>query len=142
MNSRKALISAFVEIEVPFHDCDPMNVVWHGSYARYLEVARCELLRKFNYDYLEMNDSGYMWPIVDMRLKYISSATFRQLIRVDAYLKEYESCLKIDYVITDAKTGDKLSKASTTQVAVDIASKEMQYASPQVLLDLVQGVLA
>ncbi|XQW84898.1 acyl-CoA thioesterase [Thalassotalea piscium] len=142
MNSKKALISAYVEIEIPFHDCDPMNVVWHGSYARYLEVARCELLRKFDYDYLEMNDSGYMWPIVDMRLKYIDSATFRQLIRVDAYLKEYETCLKIDYVITDAASGKKLTKASTTQVAVDISNKEMQYASPKVLLDLIKGILA
>ena len=43
--TKRALLSASVEIEIPFHDCDPMQVVWHGNYARYLEVARCELLR-------------------------------------------------------------------------------------------------
>jgi len=37
MNSKGALLTHEVEIEIPFHDCDPMNVVWHGNYPRYLE---------------------------------------------------------------------------------------------------------
>ena len=81
MNSKGALLSTHVEIDIPFHDCDPMNVVWHGNYARYLEVARCELLRLFDYDYIQMKESGYAWPIVDMRIKYVSSAVFSQKIR-------------------------------------------------------------
>jgi acyl-CoA thioester hydrolase len=31
-------------ILVPFFDIDTMNVVWHGHYVKYLEVARCALL--------------------------------------------------------------------------------------------------
>ncbi|MEO2268494.1 acyl-CoA thioesterase [Pseudoalteromonas sp. YIC-656] len=141
MNNKNALLSAAVEIEIPFHDCDPMNIVWHGNYARYLEVARCELLRKFDYDYLQMVESGYSWPIVDMRIKYIDSAVFTQTIRVEAYLKEYETRLKIDYIIFDAKTNKRLTKAYTVQVAVDPVSKEMQYVSPQILLDKLKGVV-
>ncbi|MEO2280003.1 acyl-CoA thioesterase [Pseudoalteromonas pernae] len=141
MNNKNALLSAAVEIEIPFHDCDSMNIVWHGNYARYLEVARCELLRKFDYDYLQMVESGYSWPIVDMRIKYIDSAVFTQTIRVEAYLKEYETRLKIDYIIFDAKTNKRLTKAYTVQVAVDPVSKEMQYVSPQILLDKLKGVV-
>ena len=33
-----------IEIEVPFFDLDPMNVVWHGNYVKYTEIARCKLL--------------------------------------------------------------------------------------------------
>ncbi|MGS0467376.1 hypothetical protein ACU8V3_09605 [Cobetia marina] len=36
--------SATVEMEVPFHDVDMMEVAWHGHYVRYLEIARCKLL--------------------------------------------------------------------------------------------------
>lgn len=135
MNSKNVLLSASVIIEIPFHDCDPMQVVWHGNYARYLEVARCKLLRIFDYDYVEMRDSGYFWPIVDMRTKYVDSAVFAQKIKVDAYLKEYESRLKVDYIISDAESGRKITKAYTIQVAVDIDTKEMMYTSPQVLID-------
>ena len=91
MNSKGALLTHVVEIEIPFHDCDPMNVVWHGNYPRYLEVARCELLRLFDYDYPQMHESGYAWPIVDMQIKYVASAVFTQKIKVAAHLKEYEN---------------------------------------------------
>ncbi|WP_165740769.1 acyl-CoA thioesterase, partial [Pseudoalteromonas sp. Z1A6] len=140
MNSKGALLTHVVEIEIPFHDCDPMNVVWHGNYPRYLEVARCELLRLFDYDYPQMHESGYAWPIVDMQIKYVASAVFTQKIKVAAYLKEYENRLRIDYVITDSLTNKRLTKASTTQVAVEVSSKEMQFESPAILFNKLKAV--
>lgn len=131
--TKNAILSASVDIEVPFHDCDPMQVVWHGNYARYLEVARCALLRKIDYDYLDMQESGYVWPIVDMRTKFVGSALFAQMITVDAHLVEYESRLKIAYLISCKSTGKKLTKAHTVQVAVDLQTKEMQFVSPDIL---------
>jgi acyl-CoA thioester hydrolase len=141
MNSKGALLTHVVEIEIPFHDCDPINVVWHGNYPRYLEVARCELLRLFDYDYPQMHESGYAWPIVDMQIKYVASAVFTQKIKVAAYLKEYENRLRIDYVITDSLTNKRLTKASTTQVAVEVSSKEMQFESPAILFNKLKAVL-
>ncbi|MEM5507658.1 acyl-CoA thioesterase [Pseudoalteromonas sp. AS71] len=141
MNSKGALLTHVVEIEIPFHDCDPMNVVWHGNYPRYLEVARCELLRLFDYDYPQMHESGYAWPIVDMQIKYVASAVFTQKIKVVAYLKEYENRLRIDYVITDSLTNKRLTKASTTQVAIEVSSKEMQFESPAILFNKLKAVL-
>jgi acyl-CoA thioester hydrolase len=142
MNSKGALLTHEVEIEIPFHDCDPMNVVWHGNYPRYLEVARCELLRLFDYDYLQMMESGYAWPIVDMQIKYVASVVFTQKIKVTAHLKEFENRLKIDYVITDAITNKRITKATTTQVAVEITTKEMQFASPAVIVDKLAKILS
>ena len=142
MNSKGALLTHEVEIEIPFHDCDPMNVVWHGNYPRYLEVARCELLRLFDYDYLQMMESGYAWPIVDMQIKYVASAIFTQKIKVTAHLKEFENRLKIDYIITDAITNKRITKATTTQVAVEISTKEMQFASPAVIVDKLAKILS
>lgn len=132
MNSKNALLNASAQVDIPFQDCDPMQVVWHGNYARYLEEGRRALLRRIDYDYLQMQESGYVWPIVDMRLKYVNSAVFSQVIRIDAYLKEYESRLKIDYVISEADSGRVLTKAYTIQVAIDIESKEMQFETPEV----------
>ena len=33
-----------IPVEVPFFDVDSMDVVWHGHYVKYLELARCALL--------------------------------------------------------------------------------------------------
>lgn len=127
--------SAEVEMEVQFYDLDPMQIVWHGNYVKYLEVARCALLDSIGYNYPQMRDSGYSWPVIDMNLRYIAAAVFGQRLRLRADLVEWENRLKIDYLITDAATGKRLNRGSTTQVAVDIATGEMCFASPDVLFD-------
>lgn len=122
-----------VDIQVPFHDCDPVGIVWHGHYAKYLEVARCELLQTFDYNYDRMRDSGYSWPVIDMQLRYAGFCEFGQRIRVTATLDEWEYRLKIKYLIHDIATGKRLTKAHTVQVAVHLETREMCLVSPPVL---------
>jgi len=129
------------EVLVPFFDVDSMLVVWHGHYVKYLEVARCALLDHLGHNYVQMQESGYAWPVIDLQLRYIRGATFGQRLTVRASLVEWENRLKINYLISDAVTGERMTRASSVQVAVHIASREMQLASPQVMLDAVQKVL-
>ena len=131
----KPIVSTSTEIEVQFYDVDSMRVVWHGNYVKYLEVARCELLKLLNYNYLEMEAAGYIWPIVDMRLKYVASAKLSDFIIVEASLVEYQTRMKIEYVIKDKETGKVLNKAYTIQVAVDMKNGEMLFETPQCLID-------
>lgn len=126
--------SAEIELQVQFYDLDPMHIVWHGNYVKYLEVVRCALFDKIDYNYTQMRDSGYGWPVIDMQLRYIASAVFGQRLKLHAEIVEWENRLKIDYLITDAATGKRLTRASTTQVAIEIATGEMCFASPTVLL--------
>lgn len=132
---------ADVELEIPFHDIDVMDVVWHGHYVKYFEIARCALLRRFDYDYPQMRDSGYAWPVVDCQLRYVRPARFGQRVVVRATLQEYENRLRIAYEVRDHASGERLTKGSTTQVAVDMRSGELQLVSPPALLERVRGVL-
>jgi acyl-CoA thioester hydrolase len=131
-------LEAEVEFEVEFHDVDPMEVTWHGNYLRYFERARCALLRRIGYDYPDMRQSGYLWPIVDCRLKFVAPARYGQRLAARATLREWENRLRIDYRIRDAATGAKLTVGTTIQVAVDMATGELQFASPPVLLQKVE----
>jgi acyl-CoA thioester hydrolase len=127
--------SAEVEIEVPFHDVDMVGIVWHGHYAKYFEIARCALLESFRYNYMEMMASGYGWPVIDLRLRYVKPAQFGQKIRVRATLLEWENRLRIEYLVRDAVSGERLTKGETVQVAVHIATREMCLQSPDVLFE-------
>lgn len=135
------MISADVVIKAQFHDLDPMKVVWHGNYVRYLEQARCALLDQIRYNYLEMEASGFAWPVVDLRVKYVRPVRFSQEIVVSAHLVEYANRLKIDYRVRDRATEEVLTKATTVQVAVRISTGEMQMESPPVLLDKVRELI-
>ncbi|MEW7856243.1 MULTISPECIES: thioesterase family protein [Pseudomonas] len=140
MRSR-GVLHADTEIQVPFFDVDTMHVVWHGHYVKYLEVARCALLDKLGHNYQQMRDSGYAWPVIDLQLRYVRGAVFGQKLNVRASLVEWENRLKINYLISDLETGERLTRASSVQVAVEIASREMQLASPKVFTDAVERSL-
>jgi acyl-CoA thioester hydrolase len=135
------VLQSEIEVEVPFHDCDPMGVTWHGCYLRYFETARSALLNRIGYNFRQMTASGFAWPIVDLRVKYVKTTTFGQRLTVRAALEEYENRLKIAYTVLD-QSGEVVTKASTTQVAVDQARGEMCFVSPQAFLDKVQAALA
>jgi acyl-CoA thioester hydrolase len=117
-----------------------MQVVWHGNYVRFLEQARCALLDHIGYSYAEMAASGFVWPVVDLRVKYVRPVRLAQDIVVSATLIEHANRLKIDYRVRDQATGDVLTKATTVQVAVRIDNGELQLESPQVLLDKVRDL--
>ena len=120
-----------IEIEVPFFDLDPMNVVWHGNYVKYTEIARCKLLEKIGYSYPEMVRDGYVYPIAKMDMKFIKSATLSQKLLIKASLEEYEPSLKIKYEIKDIQSKDVIFKASTMQICVDVVSRKSLYDAPQ-----------
>lgn len=135
-------LSAVAEITVPFHDLDPVEIVWHGHYARYLELARDELMGRIGYSHAEMRASGFVWPVVEMKLRYLQAARLRQRLRVRAVLSEFESRLKIVYEISDAATGRRLTRAHTVQVAVRVATGEMLYRTPDVLREKIAAAAA
>lgn len=126
-------LSAEIELSPAFHDIDLMEVVWHGHYLKYMELARCALLTRLDYDYPQMRESGYAWPVVDVRVKYIRPVSFGRKVLVRAEIVEWENRLKVEYEIRDASTNERLTTAHTIQVAVDIATREMQYVCPRVL---------
>ena len=139
---KDGVLQAEVEMLVPFFDVDSMDVVWHGHYVKYFEIARCALLERIGHNYQQMRDAGYAWPIIDVQLRYMRGARFNQRIVVRADLVEWENRLKINYLIRDAETGERMTRGSSVQVAVEIASREMLLASPRVFVDAVERALA
>ena len=50
-----------------------------------------------------------------------------------------ENRLKIGYRIRDKASGERLTKGWSVQVAVDAKTNELQFVSPQILVDKVRG---
>lgn len=133
MTSDRAILRVSVETRPHFYDCDPMGVVWHGNYPRFLELGRVALLETIDYGYVQMSESGYAWPVVDMGIKYAHPIRFRQTIIVETALVEWENRLKLAFEIRDASTKRRLTRAHAVHVAVDIKTEEMLWETPPVL---------
>ena len=107
-----------------------MGIVWHGNYVKYLEVARCDMLDKIGYNYLDMKNDNVMYPIAKLDMKYIKPTTFNQKIRVECTIEEIEPSLIIKYTIFDEKN-NKIFKAKSMQICVDFTTKESIYTAPE-----------
>ena len=118
-----------------------MQVVWHGNYVKYMERARCALLDKIGYNYRDMIASGYAWPVVDVRMKYIKPLVFGQNARVKATLVDYENRLKIAYLIHDPAGVGKIFEGYSVQMAVDARTGESCYATPRTAVERIESML-
>lgn len=135
-------LSAETEFKVDFNDCDPMGIVWHGNYINYFERARCALLEKIGYNYIEMEKSGYLFPVTEVRSKYVRSLRFGDICRAKAILVEYENMIKIDFELYNAKTGELTTKGKVSQMCVDAKTGESQFVCPKCFTDKVEKFLA
>jgi len=134
-------LTARVDWIVPFYDLDPLEICWHGNYVRYFELAREALLHRIDYAYPQMRASGYAWPVIELHIRYAQPLIYQQRIHLDARLVEWENRLKIAYEILDATTQKRLTRGHTVQVAVDMQTREMCFASPNVLREKLEGYL-
>ena len=125
-------ISHVSTFKVAFFDVDSMEVMWHGNYVKYLEMARCELLDKLGYNYIAMKKDGYAFPIVKLDVKYVRPAFFNDTIKVTTTLSECETFLKFHYLIENEK-GEKLSEANTAQAVIEMKSLQTYFEMPEAL---------
>jgi acyl-CoA thioester hydrolase len=127
-------LTAAVDVKIPFYDLDPAGVAWHGRYFQYFELARCALLEDVDYSYPEMENSGYLWPVGDTKVRYVRPLLLNQEVRVTACLREWELRIVVDYKVEDTD-GVLYTKARTVQVPIDAETHELVLGSPQVLID-------
>ncbi len=136
------IIQTELDVKVEFYDLDPMQIVWHGNYIKYMEQARCALLDLVHYSYQEMVSSGYAWPVVSLQLKYIRPLSLGQTVRIRASLIEYENRIRLTYRMFDPWTGTIINKAESIQMAVEIESGNSQLVTPACFQDKVKAYLA
>lgn len=128
-------------LQVPFFDVDSLNIVWHGNYCKYLEIARCELLEKIGYDYTVMRNTGFAFPIVEMKIKYLLPLQFQQQICIQVELLEWEHRLKCGYRICDLQTQAVHTTATSIQAAVALGDQHLQLVCPKVFTEKVERYL-
>lgn len=88
---------AKTKIRVRYAETDQMNVVYHGNYAQYFEVARAEAIRELGFTYKEMESMGIIMPIVELHVKYHRPAHYDDLLTIHTILKELPDHHKIEF---------------------------------------------
>ncbi|MFD1095978.1 acyl-CoA thioesterase [Salegentibacter chungangensis] len=59
-----------IKLRVRFHECDPLQIVWHGNYLKYFEEGREDFARKHGISYLDVKEKGYATPVVKSQCEH------------------------------------------------------------------------
>ena len=76
-------------LRVRYADTDRMDMVYHGTYAAYLEAARVEMLRDAGWVYAELEKDGILLPVVQLNLTYKKPARYDQLLEFTPWLPKH-----------------------------------------------------
>lgn len=108
-----------VDLDIPFHDCDPLFVVWHGRYFEYLEAARTALMRACDLDIPAIRAMGYRMFIVDVRCRYTFPLTYGDTVRVSAWVLERSPLIRVAYDVQNLTKGRCSARATTALATTD-----------------------
>lgn len=126
---------------VYYADTDSYDVVWHGSYLRWMEAARCEFCRAIGVDLVELAKNDVSIPVTNINIKYKSSAKTDDLISVQTELiKLTPLYARFSQTIKNAETGVAYTSAEVDVVTVNNEGK-LYRRMPEYLFDKLKGTL-
>ena len=109
-------------VRVRYADTDRMDMVYHGTYAAYLEAARVEMLRAIGWVYADMEAEGVLLPVVHLSMDYHHPARYDQLLEVRTHVAEPPTS-KLTLACEVHAEGVRLVSARVVLVFLDDASR-------------------
>lgn len=126
--------TARVTVKVPFHDCDPLFVVWHGRYLEYFELARTALLEGLALDVPQIRGLGYRMYISDARCRYMYPLSYGDEAEVTATLTASRPLVRIAYDVRNL-TKNRRSARGYTVLATTDADGHLFPETPDVIAE-------
>ena len=120
-------------LKVRFHECDPLQIVWHGNYLKYFEEGREDFCRIHGISYLHAKEQGISTPVVKSVCEHKLPLRYGDTFEVETRFINSEAAKMIfDYKIS---MGDKIiCTGQTIQVFLD-ENGILQLKSPAFFLD-------
>jgi acyl-CoA thioester hydrolase len=87
-------------VRVTFADTDAMGVAYYGTYFRWFEIARTELMRATGLAYRGMVDRDLHLPVIEASCRYRRSARYDDLLSLRCAARPLAGVrLRMDYEI-------------------------------------------
>ncbi len=111
---------------VLYADTDAGGVVYHGSYFRFFEVGRVELLRAHGLSYREVEGRGFLFPVAELHFRYRLPARYDDLLEIQTRIgKLRHAGLRFDYELRQAKDGTLLTEGFTRHACLDAKAQKV-----------------
>lgn len=127
----KPALKGITRAKVRFSEVDSMKIVWHGAYVKYFEDGREAFGREYSgLGYMDIYESGYLAPMVDLQIQYLSPLTIDDEIIIETkYILTPAAKVCFEYLIRKAESNIIIARGSSVQVFID-KNGEMSLNNP------------
>jgi acyl-CoA thioester hydrolase len=114
------------KIRVRYGETDQMGYVYHGAYPQYYEVGRVEAIRELGFSYKEVEERGFLMPVIELNIQYKKPAFYDDELTIYTIMNEMPTGLRLpfEYECYNQK-GELLNKGKVTLVCIDKQSGKM-----------------
>jgi acyl-CoA thioester hydrolase len=127
-----------IELEVPFHDVDALQVVWHGHYFKYFEIARTALFRSKGLYSSRFQHMQLGLVVIDSHCRHSYPLRFGEHARVSAWLKDVDHRIHVAYEVHNLSADKRAARGHTHLVTLD-AEGRLLLETPAPLRALLQS---
>jgi acyl-CoA thioester hydrolase len=107
-------------VRVNYSETDQMGVVYHARYLVWLDIARCEHLRRTGMSYRELEAQGLRLVVGEVAIRYRSPARYDDPIRVRCWVRDLASRrIVFGYAVEHAEDGRLLATATVSLHPLD-----------------------
>ena len=82
------MIQTQTDIRVRYAETDKMGLVYHGNYLTWFEVTRVEMLDILGYPYRNLEQEGYLLPVLEASVRYRRPAFFDDRLTIRVTVKD------------------------------------------------------
>ena len=116
--TQKTITSTY-KFRIRFNETDPLGIVWHGNYLVYFEEGREAFGREHNLTYLDIEDQGYVVPIVKSECEHKLPLKYGEYVTIETtLLPTLAAKIIFSYKIYN-QNNELACIGQTTQVFVD-----------------------
>ncbi len=120
-----------IRLQVPFHDLDPLQIVWHGNYLKYFDMARFGLFDQAGVDlYRYFQTRQIIFPVTRSTAKHIVPLRFGEEFICRATVLEAVYKIVLGFEIRRQGDGLICTRGRSEQLAVKWPEMEMQFEIP------------
>ncbi len=106
------------EVKVRYAETDAMAVVHHASYIVWFEIGRTDFIEQLGYTYADMEEKGYLLPVLDIHASYKKPLKYGDNAVVKTFLEEYDGLrIRFFYEIYNQQN-ERCVEGSSTHVIV------------------------
>jgi acyl-CoA thioester hydrolase len=107
-------------VRVRYADTDRMGVVYYANYLVWFEVGRTEWLRQAGFTYREVEESGIILPVIEVRCEYRQPARYDDEIDIRTRGVLLSGVrVQFDYEVVRRGTGAVAAVGRTVHASVD-----------------------